>query len=168
MVLPVGVKSPGETLRVFISYAREDQSTVEKISEVLISQGISPLYDATLNLGIGFPDQIIERIAHAHVFVPLLTPNAATSNWVHQEIGCAVALRVPIVPVAIRCDPGEFIYGIQGVRLEDDTIEAITSRLSRDALREVRETILRQSAQEATFRVRRHNRRTGAVDRRVC
>ena len=125
---------PSQSIRVFISYAHNDAGTASNIAEVLGEQGIDLLYDKNLNVGAGFTEQIMQRIAHAHVFLPVLTKRASARQWVQQEIGYAVALRVPVVPVAIQCDPGQLLHGIEAIRLEDATMDTLRSRLSRSRL----------------------------------
>lgn len=87
--------------RVFLSYSSDDKALVKKIEGLLIRNGLEPYYDRTLPSGTDYISEIQKRIAHSHAFVPIITPNALASQWVNQEIGYAVALRVPILPVAI-------------------------------------------------------------------
>jgi hypothetical protein len=94
-----------------------------------------------MHVGSGFPQQIINYISHAHIFMPLLTKTALKRPWVQQEIGYAVASRVTTVPVAINCEPGEFLHGIQAIRLKALDKAKLEKRLTVEAL----ETCLRES-----------------------
>lgn len=110
--------------RVFISYCRADRSLVDRLGDTLEQAGVSPIWDRDLNPGTGFSEQIQNFIANAHVFLPLLTPNSVERPWVHQEIGYALGLGKPVLPVTTSALPGGFISGIQGVQLNADLSNA--------------------------------------------
>jgi nucleoside 2-deoxyribosyltransferase len=46
----------------------------------------------------------IKELAHADVFVALLTPTSVIDSWLLQETGAAWALEKPIVPIVTRRD----------------------------------------------------------------
>jgi len=121
--------------RVFISYSHEDVELARVIAQVLEENGMVALYDKTgLQVGTGFPQEIINFITHTHVFLPLLTKTSLKRRWVQQEIGYAVASHVPTAPVAINCEPGEFLYGIEAIRLKTLDAAELEKRLTRKAL----------------------------------
>jgi hypothetical protein len=129
---PIG-SSEGR-LRVFISYSHEDRDLARRIAGILGECGLDPLYDHDFRLGEGFHEQIKIFIAHAHIFLPVLTPSAGTRNWVQQEIGYAVALHVPVLPLAVDCDPGELLHGTQAIAISRGRIRDIAHRLKRESL----------------------------------
>jgi hypothetical protein len=107
-----------QRLRVFISYSHEDREMVKVVARVINENGMTAVFDKNgLRLGKEFPEQIIHCISHAHIFLPLLTQSSVSRAWAQQEIGYALALRVPTVPVAINCEPGQFLHGIQAIHL---------------------------------------------------
>jgi hypothetical protein len=106
--------------RVFISYSHEDTALVRAIVRVLEETGLVPLWDEDLAFGRGFDAQIKTLIAYAHVFLPLITASSIARGWVHQEIGYATALRVPVLPVCKGQLPGEMLQMLHAVRLGDD------------------------------------------------
>ena len=121
--------------RVFISYSHEDADLVRVIAEVIEKSGMEAIYDKKgLHVGSGFPAEIIHFIRHAHIFLPLLTQTSLARRWVQQEIGYAFASHVPTVPVAINCEPGEFLYGIQAIQLNTLDQAELERRLTREAL----------------------------------
>lgn len=126
----------GQPLRVFISYSHEDKELVRILAKVIDGNGMESVYDDKkgLQVGTGFKDEIIHFISHAHIFLPLLTKTSARRPWVQQEIGYAVALRVPTVPVAINCEPGEFLHGIQAIQLKTLDEAELEKRLTPEAL----------------------------------
>ena len=122
-------------LRVFISFSHEDSEKVQIIAEVIENNGMDAIYDKKgLQVGTGFPAEITHFISHAHIFLPLLTETSLERRWVQQEIGYAVASHVPTVPVAINCEPGEFLYGIQAIQLKTLDKTELEERLTREAL----------------------------------
>lgn len=90
-----------EKYRVFISYSHEDIVLVKQIEDVLRSLDMTILRDNTIAAGKGFTESIKTYISYAHVFVPILTPTSNARLWVHQEIGFAIALNIPLVPISI-------------------------------------------------------------------
>ncbi|MGD0736453.1 MAG: toll/interleukin-1 receptor domain-containing protein [Terracidiphilus sp.] len=134
--LSAGAPQDGQQLRVFISYSHEDKALVHILADVIDKNGMESIYDDKkgLQVGTGFKDEIIHFISHAHIFLPLLTETSIKRPWVQQEIGYAVALRVPTVPVAINCEPGEFLHGIQAIQLKTLDEAELRKRLTPEAL----------------------------------
>lgn len=90
------------SLRVFVSYSHHDQSLVEKIVNILKDGGITVLWSSTLSAAGQFSEEIKRFIEHAHVFMPILTEEGSKRGWVHQEIGYAIGLHIPIFPLLPR------------------------------------------------------------------
>lgn len=105
------------SIRVFINYSHRNAKLVEKIEQVLRANGLTPMFDRNFAFGFGFHEQIKRFIAHAHVFLPVVTRKAAERGWVQQEIGYAMAMNVPILPLAIGAVPGEMIGALHAVKL---------------------------------------------------
>jgi len=82
--------------------------------------GLTPVWDRDIAGGAEFDDGIRRRIAQAHVFMPLLTGNSCDRPWVHQEIGYACGIGVPVVPLALRALPKGMLSGIQAIDVKDD------------------------------------------------
>ncbi len=119
-----------DTYRVFISYSHDDKEQVEKIVNVLKSNGLTPMWDKNFLYGHGFHEQIKNYITHAHVFVPFITKNSSDRGWVHQEIGYAMALNVPVLPVTKDQVPGEMLQQLLAVQLSEDS-EILKNQLSK-------------------------------------
>lgn len=123
-------------LRVFLSYSRKNRDAFDAVIEVLKSLGLSPWSDQDLypgGLG-GFTAEIQTKIKHSHVFIPILTPESHKHGWVHQEIGFAVARRVPCVPLCIGKVPEGMIALAHAVVLNKD----LDAQELNDKLRRVR------------------------------
>ncbi len=106
--------------RVFISYAHKDRELVDEIVTVLKENGLIPMWDKNLSFGTGFHEQIQAFIAHAHVFMPIITSASGKRGWVHQEIGYAMALNIPVLPVTRDTLPGEMIQTLHAIQLSED------------------------------------------------
>jgi hypothetical protein len=117
--------------RVFVSYSHDDRKLVECLVRLLKSHGLTPLWDKDFIPGRDYHDEIKTYIAHAHVFMPVLTEAGSRRGWVHQEIGYAMALRVPVLPVCRGHSPGEMLQPFQAVTLDDDTEDELIRKLPR-------------------------------------
>ena len=109
--------------RAFISYSRKDLDLVRKIVSVLESDGVGvqAVWDQNFAYGYGFHEQIKSFIAHAHVFVPFITRASNRRGWVHQEIGYAMALNIPVLPITLGILPGEMIQQLHAIQLNEGT-----------------------------------------------
>src|SRR4051794_13507578 len=108
------------TYRVFISYSHDDMAPAQRVVDVLKANGLTVLWDKDFAYGRGFHDQIKTFIAHAHVFLPVITARSSERGWVHQEIGYALGLNVPVLPVAAEVLPGQMIDHLHAVRMDGD------------------------------------------------
>lgn len=110
-----------DTYRVFISYSHKDQKLAQDLAQVLEDNGLRPLWSREITSPWPFLEVIKDFISHSHVFMPILTKAASQRGWVHQEIGYALALNVPVLPV-IRGGqlPGEMLEQLHGLVLSDD------------------------------------------------
>jgi hypothetical protein len=118
--------------RVFISYSREDADLVDKIVAILEDNGLHPMHDKGFGPGEGFPEQIKNYIAHSHVFMPVITKESSRRGWVHQEIGYAMALNIPVLPISYGENPGQMIRDLQSLKLAglDKGFDICKDRLS--------------------------------------
>jgi TIR domain len=128
--------------RIFISYSHEDAKLVEQIADIISANDMQPVWDTNFIYGQGFPEQIRNFIAHAHVFLPVLTETAGTRNWVHQEIGYAKALNIPVLPIAIGALPKEMIQQIHAIQINRDNLGVLQQRLTVNAVNALIESSL--------------------------
>ena len=118
--------------RVFISYSHQDSELVDELVAILRENGLRPMLDKDFAFGGRFTDQIRNFIAHAHVFVPVITESSSKRGWVHQEIGYAMALKVPVLPICRGHVPGEMISELQAVtwNKESEDLDRLKEQLS--------------------------------------
>jgi len=106
--------------RVFVSYSHEDRQLARKVVDALREKNVLPIWDDDIRPGAPFSDAIKGLISHAHLFMPIITPNAQQRPWVHQETGYAMAINIPVLPVAVNSLPSEMTAQLQAITVKDD------------------------------------------------
>jgi len=105
--------------RTFICYSHTNKELVQQeLIPILSENSLRPIDDTQFRSGHRFPEQIKNYIAHAHIFIPIISKNSRGSRWVNQEIGMAVGMNIPFLPITIDASPGEMIHGVQAVKWE--------------------------------------------------
>ena len=127
---------PTDAYRVFVSYSHDDLPLAQGIVGILESNGLKAMWDQNFKFGHGFHDQIRDFIAFSHVFLPIITPTSSQRGWVHQEIGYAMALNVPVLPVAVGAFPGQMIEQLNAIKMEAD-VESLRGTLSQMAIKQL-------------------------------
>ncbi|MFO1045284.1 MAG: toll/interleukin-1 receptor domain-containing protein [Planctomycetaceae bacterium] len=121
--VPVGSRTG--PYRVFVSYSHQDVNLVHVIVQYLVDVcGVEVIWDQTFAYGRGFHEQIRDFIAHSHVFLPVITPSSKERGWVHQEIGYAMAMNIPVLPIAIGATPEQMISMVHSIMIEPPTQKA--------------------------------------------
>jgi hypothetical protein len=121
---------PANRYRVFLSYSHDDQAIAERVIEALKKQ-FEPLWDRHIRPGSAFTESIKGLIVHAHVFMPLITAHSKERPWVHQETGYAMALNIPVLPLAIGDLPSEMLAQLQAISVTEKEIEDLPARLQK-------------------------------------
>lgn len=106
--------------RVFVSYSHEDRSLAEQAVKVLRKIGLEPIWDQDIRPGAPFSDAIRGLISHAHIFMPIITKNSQERPWVHQETGYAMAINIPVLPIAVSTLPQEMTAQLQAIIVKED------------------------------------------------
>jgi hypothetical protein len=92
--------------KVFVCYATRDLSAVEAVVQALTKQGLDVWYDAHLQPGDRWLDEIEKEIRSAEGFVVFVSPDFAESKSGLFELGAALARarsdNVPLIPVVLR------------------------------------------------------------------
>jgi hypothetical protein len=104
---------------VFISYARNDLPTAQRLTEALHQGGLSVWWDRRLEGGDYFDDAIERAIRNARSVVVLWSASSVDSRFVKDEASLALDLG-KLVPVAIeRVDPPLRYRSLQTISLVD-------------------------------------------------
>ena len=149
------------TYRVFVSYSHDDAEQADIVREHLMRIGAQPMSDVNLPPGASFAQEIKRRISCAHVFIPLLTARSKKRPWVHQEIGYAMGMGVPVLPLALDELPKGMAEHIHAMSVLPD-LSDLDHRLDRRQL----DFVVRQSQDAGLARfetARRATHRTRAL-----
>lgn len=86
--------------KIFISYSNEDSNFAKRLAEALNDTEVaSQLHTNNVTTGERWPDLIRDSIRSASAMVVLLSTNTKTNSWIMFEIGAALALGIPVIPV---------------------------------------------------------------------
>jgi TolB-like protein len=70
---------------IFLSYSRDDRATARRFAEGLEREGFSVWWDATLNAGEAFDEEIEKALDQAKAVVVLWSKSSVVSRWVRSE-----------------------------------------------------------------------------------
>lgn len=87
--------------RVFISYSRNNIDTITQLIDDLQAVGIDTWHDQTLTGGQRWWDNILANIRTCDIFIFSLSPESWESEACKSELGYAMQLSKPIVPVLV-------------------------------------------------------------------
>jgi hypothetical protein len=103
------------TYTVFISHSTRDQGLVIALANLLAKFGVE-VFVAEWYLTPGEPldRKVFSQIEKADCLVVLLTKNGIRSNWVQQEIGCALQINKPLIPLVEKGIGSRDLAALQG------------------------------------------------------
>lgn len=107
---------------VFISYSRQDTSTVDQIVSRLKADGFDVWIDrANIKGGDLWTVAIVEAIDTAESFVLMLSPSSTASDNVRKEVQLAQDAKRKLFPLLIAAVtlPPQFRYQLAGIQLID-------------------------------------------------
>lgn len=88
------------TNQVFISHSTRDRLAVETVRLQLEVAGVKPyMYEYDLRPGALLVAKLRDAITSSSAMVVILTAESASSQSVHQEIGIALGLKKPVIPL---------------------------------------------------------------------
>jgi hypothetical protein len=97
---------------VFLSYQNMDREWVARLVEAPVEQGLRVWYDQQeIKAGDEWLERMEDGLRESGSVVVLITPESAKSNWAAAELGAALALRKPVIPVVADETPLEAIPG---------------------------------------------------------
>lgn len=102
--------------RVFLSHKSEVKKEAAELKDRLKLFGIAAFVaHEDIHPTKAWQDEIENALASMDGFVALMTEGFHDSNWTDQEVGFAVARRVPIIAIRLGKDPYGFIGKFQGL-----------------------------------------------------
>ncbi len=124
----------GTKYRVFISYSSNDKEQKDIISNILKENDLCPISNDEFAIAHGFLAQIKKFVAHAYVFMPVISKSSNKSGWVHEEIGLAIAHNIPVLPIVIedKALPKDMIQEFQAIisKLKTDNKEELKKEIN--------------------------------------
>lgn len=95
---------------IFISYARKDSDVLQVLQHFLSDHGIRCWTDESIEVGTPNWRRALDKaIREAISLIVLLSPDAANSQWVLEEIALAELVKRPIIPLLIKGEPADAI-----------------------------------------------------------
>ena len=110
------------TKDIFISYSRRDTEFVTRLASDLDAQVAGVWFDrSAIQLGENWHNEIMEGIRDCKAFVLVLSPDAAESKYVREEVNKALELGKAIFPVIYRPAKwsGEFASIVKDIQTLD-------------------------------------------------
>ena len=107
---------------IFISYSRRDQEFVSRLAADLDTQVAGAWFDqSAIQVGQNWHDEIMDGIRECKAFVLVLSPDAAESRYVREEVNKALELGKPIIPILYRPSEwtGEFAALVHDIQTLD-------------------------------------------------
>ena len=110
------------TKDIFISYSRRDQEFVRRLAGDLNAQVTGVWFDqSTIQLGQKWHDEIMDGIRECTAFILVLSPDAAESKYVREEVNKALELGKTIFPILYR--PGKWTGEFDSLVKEVQTLD---------------------------------------------
>jgi hypothetical protein len=107
---------------IFISYSRRDQEFVTRLAADLDRQVAGAWFDqSAIQVGENWHDEIMDGIRECRAFILVLSPDAAESRYVREEVNKALELGKPIIPVLYR--PAKWTGEIESLVKDVQTLD---------------------------------------------
>lgn len=120
--------------QAFISYSRKDQEKAFEILETLQSWGLKVWIDKNgIYSSTNFKSMIEDAIENTKAVIFLSSENSNQSEYVRKEIGYAVNLKKPVIPIMLDQSP----FG-EGLRLDLSDVDQVDYSNYEEALRKLR------------------------------
>lgn len=88
---------------VFLSYSRKDSEIMRRVRDSLRDAGLSVWVDENIEPGIpNWKWEIVNSIKSSYCFIVLLSPDAAKSHYVYEEVEFAEKWNIKIFPALIH------------------------------------------------------------------
>ncbi|MCL5282849.1 MAG: toll/interleukin-1 receptor domain-containing protein [Planctomycetes bacterium] len=108
----------------------------EQVAAHLGSLGVKPMYDKDILVTTRFSEEIRWRVSCAHIFVCILTTQSQRSSWVISELGYAMGVGVPVLPLSLDELPAGLAHEIHAIRI-DRSLSDLAAKLTPQTLDDV-------------------------------
>lgn len=141
---------------VFVSHTGQDYDLVKAIQQAADAKNVRIYtYKQDPQPGADLPEKLQEQIRESDALTVLLTESGARNPAIHEEIGIAKEVGIPIIPVldeeAISLEETPFLQGLEHLSFNRSqpltTVQRLAKRLNSLA-REREQELQRQEEQE--------------------
>ena len=123
-------------IRVFISHTNQFKNDAMSIKNALKVFGIASFVaHSDIEPSEEWQKEIVCALSSMNLFIALLTEGFNESYWTDQEVGFALARKVPILPVSREVLPYGFIEKIQALKWSRSSAEPVASKIMEMALK---------------------------------
>ncbi|HZE63679.1 MAG TPA: toll/interleukin-1 receptor domain-containing protein [Pyrinomonadaceae bacterium] len=136
-------EKPKDSIRVFVSYAREDKGPASELIGQLSRQSNFHVFTTDkMSAGENWQSKIKKELSKSDYFLVILSPTSIESKWVQFELGAAWGLNKFIIPVVtseevINRIPLEFshlkVIDIEDLKRKPDSIGEIIESYEKTA-----------------------------------
>lgn len=92
-------KDESNGFHVFLSYSHSDRDWADSLAQALSKQKVRVWTDALIRPGELVTDSIETALAQSKYIVFLVSPNSTRSSWAAFELGAALGMGKPVLPV---------------------------------------------------------------------
>jgi hypothetical protein len=105
---------------VFVSYSHVDRDYARQLAQALEREGFDVWADDRIDYGATWPQVIQDKLDTSSAVVLLMTPAAAKSKWVNNELSRALRKDKPLFPMLLEGDePWLLVESIEYVDVTD-------------------------------------------------
>ncbi|MGH7596877.1 MAG: toll/interleukin-1 receptor domain-containing protein [bacterium] len=103
------------TYDIFISYPHKEREWVRRFVEALENHNLKVWFDEKIILpGESFVEKLREGLPNSNTMVYIVTPEVINSRWALMELGGALGLKKPVIPIVSEDVPvGELVPPIR-------------------------------------------------------
>jgi hypothetical protein len=114
--------------KIFVSYSTKDLKQVELLKEQLANTPVQLfIAENSVAPGESLSGKIQYAISTCDLFLLIWSKNAKKSDWVSQELGQAIALRKPVLPLVLDQErpPTGFVSDIKYIQMHNNVPDAL-------------------------------------------
>jgi hypothetical protein len=101
-----------EEFDIFLSYQNSDHEWANGLVRALAGKNLRVWHEATeIEAGDSFIEDIEEGLHNSAYFVVVITPESVGSNWIAAELGAALAMKKPLIPIVSKDTRPELLPG---------------------------------------------------------
>jgi hypothetical protein len=103
--------------QVFISYSHDDENVAQELRDSLRKKNLGWIDEARIAGGGAIRQKVKDSLQQASAIIVLVSKQSLKSEWVQFEIGAALAMNKPVIPILIGQTDAETVLPdwLQGI-----------------------------------------------------